>query len=160
MTDRASPALSVVIVPLGDAAVLGPALEAVMRERASVPLEIIIPCTPAIDRALDSLGADRLSGVVRPAAGPTADTWALRSTGVAAARAPIIATIEDHAIPERGWAAAVVTAHESPHAAVGGAVNKGTPDSMVGWAMYFFDYWRYLAPQAGASDFLSACRVV
>jgi hypothetical protein len=159
MTERASPALSVVIVPLGDASLLGSALDAVMRERAHVPLEIIVPCTPAIDRLLDSFGAERQTDVLRPAADPGADTWALRSVGVAAASGAVVATIEDQTIPEPGWAAAVVAAHEAPHAAVGGAVHKGTPDSVVGWAMYFFDYWRYLAPEAGASRFLSACNV-
>jgi len=159
MTEPAFPALSVVIVAVGDAAVLGPALDAVTNERGHVPLEIIVPCTPAIGRALDSLGAERRSGVLRPSADPAADTWALRAIGVAAARAPIVATIENHTIPEPGWAAAVIAAHQAPHAAVGGTVNKGTPDSMVGWAMYFFDYWRYLAPEAGPSRFLSACNV-
>lgn len=138
---------------------LGPALDAVKRERGHVPLEIIVPCTPAIARALDSLGAEHGSGVLRPPADPAGDTWVLRSIGVAAARAPVVATIEDHTIPEPGWAAAVVAAHEAPHAVIGGAVHKGTPDSIVGWAMYFFDYWRYLAPRAGPTRFLSACNV-
>lgn len=159
MTGSPSPALSVVIVPLGEAAALGEVLDAVQREGERVPLEIIVPCTPRVDRALESLGSERLSAVVRPAAAPEADTWELRSIGVAAAQAPIIATIEDQTVPERGWAAAVLAAHDAPHAAIGGAVHKGAPDSVVGWAMYFLDYWRYLAPLEGRSRYLTSCNV-
>lgn len=159
MTGGHSPALSVVVVPVGDTAVLGEAIDAVRREGEDVSLEIIVPCTPLVDRALESLGPERRAGVSRPAAAPGAGTWELRSTGVTAAQAPIIATIEDQTVPERGWAAAVLAAHDAPHAAIGGAVHKGAPDSVVGWAMYFVDYWRYLAPREGRSRFLSSCNV-
>jgi hypothetical protein len=159
MTERPSPALSVVVVPLGDAVRLAETLDALRREAEGVRLEVIVPDDPDRGRTIGSLGAERLAGVVRPVAPPGADTWALRSIGVAAARAPIVATLEDQAVPEPGWAAAILAAHREPYAAVGGAVSKGTPDSLVGWAMYFFDYWRYIAPHAGMSQYLSACNV-
>ena len=161
MTGVPVPALSVVVVSLGEADDLRRVLAALAREGTGAPLEVIVPATPRVQRLLEALGTGVTAPLrVLPLADPDEDAWRMRSRGVAAAAAPLVATLEDHAVPAPGWAAAVLRAHARPHAAVGGVVEKVTPDGVTGWAMYFLDYGRYIPPQrAGPRRFLSACNV-
>lgn len=161
MSEASGHALSVVVVSLGDARALASMLEALRGEARAVPLEIIVPATARVMRLLESLAPAATSDLrVIPMPDDAEDAWQLRARGVREARSPIVATLEDHAIPAPGWAARVLAAHEQPHAAIGGVVEKATPDGSTGWAMYFFDYGRYIPPQvAGRREYLSACNV-
>lgn len=68
-------------------------------------------------------------------------------------------------MPDPDWCARVMEAHESDHAAVGGAVEKGFPpdstrDSALNWAVYLTDYSRYMNPMpAGPAPSLTDCNV-
>ena len=90
---------------------------------------------------------------------------ALRSAATVAASGDIIAFLEDHCVPAPDWATRLVEAHAAPHAAVGGAVDKGYPpgetsDTALNWAVYFTDYSRYMNPQPGGpSHSLTDCNV-
>jgi hypothetical protein len=70
----------------------------------------------------------------------------LRAIGLRHATAPIIALLEDHGTPDRGWSEAVLKAHrESDAAAIGGAVENGM-DRILNWAVYYCDFGRYQNP--------------
>jgi hypothetical protein len=75
----------------------------------------------------------------------------LRALGVAESCGEIIALTEDHFIPAPDWCRQIVEAHRAPHAAIGGAVEKLTPDKALNWSFYFADYLRYLDPVEGPS---------
>lgn len=155
------PELSVVVVSLGDATALASMISALASEVDGAKVEVIVPAPPRVERLLQ--GVVPLPAWVRvvPLAEGDDDTWRMRARGAAAAQAPVIATLEDHALPTIGWASEVLHAHASAaHAAIGGVVEKSRPDGMAGWAMYFFDYARYIPPQeAGARRYLTACNV-
>jgi hypothetical protein len=90
---------------------------------------------------------------------------ALRTAATHAASGEIIAFLEDHCVPAPDWADRLLEAHGAPHAAVGGAVDKGFPpgrdrDTALNWAVYFTDYSRYMNPQRGGpSHSLTDCNV-
>ena len=63
-----------------------------------------------------------------------------RAAGVRAASAPIVFIGETHAYPEPGWAEALLTAFNSPWAAVVPAIGNANPKRAASWASYLFDY--------------------
>ena len=82
-------------------------------------------------------------------------TAAARAAGVRAARAPIVAFVEDHCFPQQGWAAALIAAHREPWAAVGPAIGNANPDSAVSWANLLIEYSPWMEPAtAGAVEHL------
>ncbi len=83
----------------------------------------------------------------------------LRAIGLGRARGGIVALLEDHGIPSRGWYSAVLEAHGEAGAAVGGAVENGV-DRLLNWAVYYCDFGRYQNPlPAGPAEFLSDSNV-
>lgn len=159
MTDGRVPDLSVVVVSLGNASSLFAVLDTLAA--SDVDLEVVVPATARVARLLETRAAlPARVRVVRLDDGDE-DAWRMRARGVAAAQAGVVATIEDHAMPAADWARRVLDAHARlPHAAIGGIVDKATPDNGSGWAMYFLDYGRYIPPQAaGPRQYLSACNV-
>jgi hypothetical protein len=83
----------------------------------------------------------------------------LATLGIRKAGGDIIALTEDHCIPEEDWCSNILKVHESPHAAVGGAI-KCVTENMVDWAFAFCDYYRYLPPvPEGLSPYLTVCNV-
>ena len=84
----------------------------------------------------------------------------LRAIGLRLATGPIIALLEDHGTPSKGWCQAVIEAHSSSNAAViGGAVENGL-DRILNWAVYYCDFGRYQNPVPSADvEFVSDSNV-
>lgn len=72
----------------------------------------------------------------------------LYAKGLRAARGEVVATTEDHALPHPGWCAAILAAHrDHPEAAaVGGAIENGSRDSLIEWASYFLTQGPHMSP--------------
>jgi Glycosyl transferase family 2 len=72
----------------------------------------------------------------------------LYAEGLRVARGDVVATTEDHALPHPGWCAAILAAHrDHPEAAaVGGAIENGSPGSLTNWASYFITQGPHMAP--------------
>jgi hypothetical protein len=77
-----------------------------------------------------------------------ASVFALYAIGLREARGEVIATTEDHALPRPGWCAAIVAAHAAhpEAAAIGGAIENGSTDSLIQWASYFTTQGPHMAP--------------
>jgi GT2 family glycosyltransferase len=75
----------------------------------------------------------------------------LRAAGLAQSRGEIIAIIEDHCVAADHWFEEMVRAHRAhPECiAVGGAVENGSRDRLVDWAVSFCEYSRYMRPLTG-----------
>jgi len=69
----------------------------------------------------------------------------LRAAGIAAARAPYVAVIEDHCVVHRDWSRAVVSAHEAGYPVVGGPVRNAAP-RLRDWAAFFVEYADFMEP--------------
>jgi hypothetical protein len=150
--------ISVVVVPYAGIDAMRRCLDALASQRDSGAVEIVIP----VDDETTTWQA-LVTHVVRPRIvrapgrlGPAAR----RAHGVRESRGAIVAVTEDHCIPDLEWCAAIRQAHAAPHAAIGGPVDKEEPDDVLGWALYFTDYGRYMSPlPEGRTASLTDCNV-
>ncbi len=139
-------------------------LEALAGQVGAPALEVIVPYAPPL------AGMERLSKLyprvrflavsdVRRAAGSREHHDQLRARGLAAAGGELVALLEDHALPDPHWAAAMAAAHHKAWAGVGGAIDNGI-NRALNWAVYFCDFARYQNPlAAGQSDYASDANV-
>jgi len=76
----------------------------------------------------------------------------LRSIGIREAKAPIVATTEDHCVFDEDWYGQILRAHESrSEPAIGGAVENGSRERLVDWAAYICEYGKFMLPfEAGS----------
>jgi hypothetical protein len=167
----ASPLLSIIVgissdtnVPVARADRLAECLEALTRQADAPELEIIVPhqepveglddvkkCFPQV-RFLSS------PDVVKRFGGREHHD-VLKARAIAASTGELVGLLEDHELPDPRWAASVVAAHGSAHAAIGGAVENGI-DRAVNWAVFYCDFGRYQNPvPAGETAFASDANV-
>jgi GT2 family glycosyltransferase len=84
----------------------------------------------------------------------------LRAEGIRQSRGEIVALAEDHCTFAADWCSELAKAHELPYMAIGGAVENGSSQTTLGWAVYFYDYGRYMLPlSAGPAVALSGNNV-
>jgi hypothetical protein len=152
------PSLSVIVVILGRGHHLHRCLETLRRREGVPDAEIIVPCDDTHTREA-ALRAKFPEANFLHVSGKR--TYAeLRAAGVRAARGNVIAITEDQCIPPPRWCANVVEAHRSPHAAIGGTVDKFTPDKPINWAIYLRELGTYMPPVAeGPAHALTDCNV-
>jgi Glycosyl transferase family 2 len=145
--------LSVVVIVLEGGTRLERCLEALSLQSA----EIIVPW----DGAHGSVTPfeSRFPQVRFPAVKGRGTYAQLRALGIQQASGELIAVTEDHCTPRQDWVREIIAAHSQPHAAIGGAVEKETPDTALNWSFYFADYIRYLAPVEGPAHHLTDCNV-
>ncbi len=150
--------LSVVVVPYAGIASMRHCLDALKAQVGAGALEVIIPVDDQT-ASWQSLRTHPLHPrIVNVAEGSGAS--ARRAQGVHEARGALVAITEDHCVPDASWCAAIRAAHDAPHAAIGGAVDKEEPDGMMGWALYLTDYGRYMSPVSeGPAAYLTDCNV-
>ena len=84
----------------------------------------------------------------------------LRAAGIAAAKTPYVAVIEDHCVVRTRWAAGLVAAHERGHAVVGGPIRNGATRRLRDWAAFFCEYSEHMEPvPEGKTDSLVGMNV-
>lgn len=84
----------------------------------------------------------------------------LRTRGLKNARGDIIALSEDNVLFDADWCAALKEAHKSPHEVIGGPVARADERRAQDWAVYFYEYGRFMPPvSAGPVDRLAGNNV-
>jgi hypothetical protein len=68
------------------------------------------------------------------------------AAGVRKASGRVIALSEEHSFPQKGWAEALLLAHQKPWAAVGPTIGNANPDNLVSWADLYIGYGTWLEP--------------
>lgn len=145
-----SPAMSVVAITPDRYETIAAVLRHLHAQSAKHQLELVV-VAPTVDViSLDAPDLQGFWGVAVVPVGPVRSTAAARRTGVRAAHAPVVAFVEDHALPQPGWAAALIAAHRQPWAAVGPAVGNANPESAVSWANLLIEYAPWLDPATAA----------
>lgn len=136
--------LTVVVVTLVDLKHLERCLVALEEQQTNINFEVIVPVDtrfPAVTEVEARFPLWRFyynSGI---------RTYAeLRTCGVGAARGRLVAITEDHCVPGPDWVEQIVAAHRNPPLAIGGPVEKITPDGLLNWSVYLLDYLRYSPP--------------
>lgn len=76
----------------------------------------------------------------------------LWTRGLQRVNGTIVALTTTSVVPQPGWAAALVEAHGSEVAAVGGAIEPPLGNRTADWAVYFCRYSRYMLPFADGGD--------
>ncbi len=161
----ANPELSVVIAIVSDAQHLRGCLSALAEQQDPPEMEILVP-HDGRDPNVEALSAE-FPGVrflqfddLRFSDGTGREHHdELRARGLAAARANIVALLEDHGRAAPDWGRRVVDTHQAPHAAIGGAIENEV-DRTLNWAVYFCDFGRYQNPvQAGPSFYISDANI-
>jgi hypothetical protein len=152
--------LSVVVVRFAGGRSIDRCLQALAAQSSASAFEVIV----AEEAGGEAMVPPPDSLTVRVVEGPRGCGPArLRSLGVRASVAPIVATIEDHIVPANDWCSAVLAAH-ARHAktavAVGGTIAPDPSLRGTDLAFYLLAYARYLPPlPTGPSAYLSDCHV-
>lgn len=146
--------LSVIVITVQDANRLRSCLRAVLNQESAPAMEILAPWDFSHG---DYTGLKREFPAVRflEVARQKLTFAQLRAHAMAEARGEIVAVTEDHFTPAPDWCRQILDAHKTPHAAIGGQVEKDTPDGVMSWSFYLADYIRYLDPPEGPSDHLT-----
>lgn len=84
----------------------------------------------------------------------------LRSCGIIRARGEVIALTEDFCVFHPEWRRETEKAHEQNFTVVGGAIENSAAESLLNWAVYFYDYGKYMLPEkAGTVETISGANV-
>jgi hypothetical protein len=144
-----TPDISVIVLLFSGRDDLVRCLEALERQRGAGEVEVIVPHDDSLMQPAEL--AKRFPKVsFLPFTGRRTPPE-LRARGVAVAKGPIVALVEDHCTPDEDWCARIRAVLAGPYVAIGGAVEKGfragqTSDSALNWAIYMVDYSRYMNP--------------
>jgi len=140
-SSTAAPPLSVVVASVNGFPYLGQCLDALARNAPEAEV-VVADWTDEQTRARVREGWPKvkLLSFDEPMAVPE-----LRAAGIAAARAPYVAVIEDHCVVHRDWSRAIVSAHEAGHPVVGGPVRNAA-GRLRDWAAFFVEYADFMEP--------------
>ncbi len=89
---------------------------------------------------------------------PSSTSWGVaRQRGIDVSRAPVVAFIEDHCVPQRCWARAVRDAFENDVAAVSYSFVNGSPDTFLFRSILVTEYGLWMGVEkSGFTDSLPA----
>jgi glycosyltransferase involved in cell wall biosynthesis len=141
------PALAVVIASVNGYRYIAQCLRSLARQRDRGRAEVIVVEGSGDDTAMrvaSEFPWVRLIPCSTPKPIPE-----LRSIGIREAKAPIVATTEDHCVFDEDWYGQMLRVHGSyPEPAIGGAVENGSRDRLVDWAAYICEYGKFMLPFA------------
>ena len=84
----------------------------------------------------------------------------LRARGILDARGEIVALLEDLCTFDCNWRKEIEKAYENPYSIVGGTVENFSGATALDWAVYLYDYGKYMLPvTSGVTDTLSGMNV-
>lgn len=151
-------ALSVVIAAAHSRTGLEACLASLRDQVAGGEIEVIAVCNCCEGAARSIEAAFPFVRLIEVPAGTTVPE--LRTLGIQAATGRIVALLEDNSIVAPTWCRAIRRAHADSHAIVGGAVERDGRHRAVDWAVYFYEYGKYMLPcTEGASATLSGNNV-
>lgn len=150
--------LSVVVAAWNDPALLEECLNSLHRQVASADTEVIVVSN---DNGKSKERIEKQFPQVTHVGLPENTTVPeLRTQGIYQARGEIIALLEDHSFLSENWCSEIKKGHQLPYSIIGGSVDNASRESWLDWAVYFYDYGKYMPPnQAGAVDSLSGNNV-
>jgi len=153
--------LSVIVVAIYEHSHLLRCLESFENQIDRPPMEILVVRPAGEDVSWIEQRFDGVRALSAKSASTQADMLAL---ALSRASGDVIALTVDHCTVEERWCARCVAAHQSPHAAVGGPLEKGSQaDTAVNWAVHFYDYCSYgyyqYPGRRGPARELSDCNV-
>lgn len=127
--------------------------EQTVRDR--IELVVVASSRERLGAELDSVAGPGFHAVKLVEHGPVESRGSAAASGVRAARAPIVAFVENHSYPASRWAESLLRAHEGPWAVVGPSVENANPDTGTSRVNFLLAYGRWTEPlEAGEVDLL------
>ena len=150
------PQLSVVIASYNAEKTIATCLESLRNQKTDKKFEIIIVDSSTDDTAI--LVEKRFPAVRLHRFSERKFCGDARNWGVSVATGKLIAFIDADCVASSDWVDKILTAHQSSHLVIGGAIANGNPDSIVGWAAYFCEFSRWMpnTPSAWMADVAGA----
>lgn len=146
-TDAEVPRLSAIVASFSAGPILMQCLDALTARADAVAVEILVVRDASRIDGFDRAAArQRYPHVIFIDAPEGTTVPRLRTLGIAACRAGVIALLEDDCVVERGWSEAAMRVATSPHVAIAGAVEPGPYSRGLDWAVYFCEYGRFMLP--------------
>lgn len=147
----AGPSMSVVVVTADGCRSIRRTLGCLLCQTVAERLELIV-VGPAGERLLPERGELDGLGFARAVELARIDRTAqARAAGARAARAPVIAFVEEHSYPASDWAQWLLEAFDHGWAAVGPRVSNANPGTLTARADFQISYGRW-AQASGESD--------
>lgn len=138
------PEISVVLATQNAVSYVGQCLQALQKQTEGARAEVIVAdcSTDGTDEVIRaSFPAVRLLHFEQSMSLPMLLREALRR-----ADGRVIVITDPHCTFPPDWLAKIRRAHESEYAVIGGAVENGRADELVGWACHFADYGAFMLP--------------
>lgn len=139
-----NPKLSVIIASVTGLPYIDECLSALQRQEGNVDAEVIVLncCNDAVSEHIrKKFPQVKLFDFPERLSIPE-----LRFIGMSHADGDIITITEDHCNVKEDWFVEILKAHESEYAAVGGAVENGSVDRIMDWAVYLCEYAGVMPP--------------
>src|SRR5579859_4800859 len=156
--EPASLKLSVVVAASNDLSALEKTLSSLRGQAETIDTEVIAVCNFDVKEKDEFEKQYPFVKCVSLPEGTTVPE--LRTAGIYLSRGEIVALVEDYCVLDERWCAAIQKAHNSTHEVVGGAVENCCPDTSTNWAVFFYDYGKYMLPgKAGPVTTLSGMNV-
>jgi len=142
--ELSKPTISVIIVSVRGLPSIDECLQALESQKGDFDAEIILVCcsenhsSEHIRKNFPSVKLVQLSerlGIPQ-----------LRAVGMSHATGDIIVITEDCCIPRENWFEEIIKAHQSGYDAAGGAIENGSANRIVNWAVYLCEYSHMMLP--------------
>jgi glycosyltransferase involved in cell wall biosynthesis len=138
------PAVSVVVAVREAGPALETCLQSLERQNLRRSIEIIVAGGP-VETARSA--AARYPAVRFLPFGERLGTPQLTKRALEQARGPVVVVTDPHCVFPPDWLEKLCRAHESEFAVIGGTVDYGGPDTLVGWTCYLADYGAFMPPE-------------
>jgi hypothetical protein len=153
--DRTEPALSVVMLFPDGYESRRRAMRCLTAQTARSRIELVMVVSARSPCDADPADLSRFAAAQTVLVPSIEDPGHAFATGVRAARAPVVAYVEEHSFPEPQWGEALLRAHQAPVAAVGCAMGNANPRTLCSWANLFEEFGPVVAPAAsGPASYL------
>lgn len=143
------PKLSVIIVSFNDPMLLKCCLTSLIQQISSDKIEILVirdwHTHPDESESLQ----DQFNHLVWVNASQGATVPQMRYIGILYTRGELVALLEDDCVVSPNWCSTVISVHESPYTAIGGAIEPGAYKKGLDWGVYFCEYARFMQPFQG-----------
>ena len=150
--------LSIIVAAFNNESYLEQCLKSLINQIDSSDTEIIV-VSNFYNKSVEQI-KKRYSGVKFIVLPEETNVPELRTRGINDSNGEIIALLEDHCIFDKQWCSEIKRAHKHPYSIIGGSVENASPAKALDWAVYFYDYGKYMLPsKAGEIDSLSGINI-
>ena len=158
MTNTRVPGATVVVVAICGARHLARCLDALAAQESSPPFDIVVAYDPRLTDV--PIVAGRYPRVRLAATGNAQTPPELAARAIPAATGDLVLLTEDHCEPDTDWVRRLLESYAPGQGAIGGTVDARPGASLVDWAFFFADFFRFAPPVApGPSRALTVCNV-